>query len=138
MLPDIVTCNFKEMATARENIDLFRNAGFDFEEFGENTLKLTYVPSMCEEFNTKTLFLNILHEIEDVAVNDIEEKEKRFIRAVAINSLEDRKTPITEEEIDTLVQQLLFLEEPFTAEQGKPTAIKMSRSDIEKKFARRK
>ena len=138
LLPDIVTCNFKEMATARENIDLFRNAGFDFEEFGENTLKLTYVPSMCEEFNTKTLFLNILHEIEDVAVNDIEEKEKRFIRAVAINSLEDRKTPITEEEIDTLVQQLLFLEEPFTAEQGKPTAIKMSRSDIEKKFARRK
>lgn len=138
LLPDIVTCTFKEMSIARENIELFRNAGFDFEEFGENTIKLTCVPSMCEEFNTKTLFLNILNEIGDIAVNDIQEKEKKFIRAVAINSIEEQKVPMTEEEIDDLIQDLLSLEDPFSAEQGRPTAIKMSRADIEKKFARRK
>ena len=138
LLPDIVTCNFKEMSIAKENIELFRNAGFDFEEFGENTLKLTYVPSMCEEFNTKILFLNILNEIGDIAVNDIEEKEKRFIRAVAVNSLEDRKGALTAEDVDELIQDLLSLNEPFSTEHGRPTAVKMARTDIEKKFARRK
>ena len=138
LLPDIVTCTFKEMSIAKENVELFRNAGFDFEEFGENTLKLTAVPSMCEEFNTKTLFLNILNEIGDIAVNDLEEKEKKFIRAVAINSTEENRLLLSEEEIDDLLQQLLSLDEPFMSEQGRPTAVKMNRSDIEKKFARRK
>lgn len=138
LLPDIVTCSSKEMSLAKENIELFRNAGFDFEEFGENTIKLTSVPSMCEELNTKALFLNILSEIENVAVNDIEEKEKKFIRAVAVNSTISPKLKIDEKEVDNLLQELLSLEEPFTAPQGKSTAIKMSRSDIEKKFARRK
>ena len=138
LLPDIVTCSFKEMSVARENIELFRNAGFDFEEFGENTIKLTSVPSMCEELNTKTLFLNILSAIGNVAVNDIEEKEKKFIRAVAVNSTIKPKLKLDEKEVDNLVKELLSLEEPFTAPQGKSTAIKISKNDIEKKFARRK
>ena len=138
LLPDIATCSFKEMSIARENIALFRNAGFDFEEFGENTLKLTAVPSMCEELNTKNLFMSILKEIGDIAVNDIEEKEKRFIRAIAVNSTVKPKIKLDAKEVDSLIQELFSLEEPFISEHGRPSAIKMSRNDIEKKFARRK
>ena len=138
LLPDIVSCNFKQMATARENVELFRKAGFDFEEFGENTLKLTAVPTDCEELNTKKLFLNILDAIGDVAVNDIAEKEKKLIKAIAINSIENPNLKLDQKEIDKLIRELLSLEEPFTSEHGRNTAIKMSRGDIEKKFARRK
>ena len=45
---------------------------------------------------------------------------------------------IVEKEVDNLMQSLLSLNEPFTIEHGRNTAIKMSRNDIEKKFARRK
>ena len=138
LLPDIVTCTFREMSIARENIELFRNAGFDFEEFGENTIKLTAVPSMCEELNTKTLFLNILNDIGNIAINDIEEKEKKFISAVAVHSTIKPKLKLDEKEVDNLMQELLSIDNPFKAPQGKPTALKMSRGDIEKKFARRK
>lgn len=138
LLPDIVTCSIREMSIAKENVELFNKAGFDFEEFGENTLKLTAVPSMCEELNTKTLFLKILNEIGNVAVNDIEEKEKKFIRAIAVNSTTRPKLKLDEKEVDNLVQELLSLEEPFSAPQGRSTAVKIARSDIEKKFARRK
>ena len=138
LLPDIVTCSFTEMAIARENIRLFRNAGFDYEEFGDNTIKLTAVPSMCEDLNTKILFINILRDIGNVAVNDIEAKEKKFISSVAEHSTVKPKLKLDEKEVDSLMQELLSLDEPFLSEQGKPTAIKMSRWDIEKKFARRK
>lgn len=138
LLPDIVTCSVREMSIARENVELFNKAGFEFEEFGENTLKLTAVPEMCEELNTKTLFLNILNEIGNVAVNDIEEKEKKFIRAIAVNSTIKPKLRLDEKEVDSLVQELLSLDEPFSAPQGRSTAVKIARGDIEKKFARRK
>ena len=36
------------------------------------------------------------------------------------------------------LQQLLSLPNPFTCPHGRPTAIKMTQTDIEKKFARRK
>lgn len=138
LLPDIITVSYREMSIARENVELFENAGFAFEEFGENTLKLTAVPSICEELNTKQLFINVLNEIDRVALNEKEEKEEKFIIAVAKNATTKIKRALDEREIDELLQKLLILENPFDTTHGSVTAIKMSRADIEKKFSRRK
>ena len=138
LLADIVTASYREMSLARENVELFENAGFAFEEFGENTLKLIAVPSFCEELNTKQLFLNVLNEIDRVALNEKEEKEEKFIIAVAKNATTKIRRILDEKEIDELMQKLLTLENPFDTVHGEVTAIKMSRADIEKKFSRRK
>ena len=45
---------------------------------------------------------------------------------------------LTKEEIDNLMSELLKLPNPFTCPHGRPTAIKMDKNDLEKKFARRK
>jgi len=138
LLPDIITVTYREMSLARENVELFANAGFAFEEFGENTLKLTAVPSICEELNTKQIFINVLNEIDRVALDEKEEKEEKFIVAVAKNATTKIKRALDEREIDELLQRLLTLENPFDTAHGTITAIKMSRADIEKKFSRRK
>ena len=67
LLPDIITLSYRENELAHENKDVFNKAGFEFEEFGINTVKLTAVPSMCEVLNTKELFLDILDEIDGQA-----------------------------------------------------------------------
>lgn len=138
LLPDIITVTYREMSIARENVELFYNAGFAFEEFGDNTLKLVAVPSICEDLNTKQLFINVLNEIDRVALDEKEEKEEKFIVAVAKNATTRIKRALDEREIDELLQRLLVLENPFDTEHGSITAIKMSRADIEKKFSRRK
>ena len=94
LLPDIITLSYRENELAHENKDVFNKAGFEFEEFGINTVKLTAVPSMCEVLNTKELFLDILDEI-------------------------------------------LSLDNPFTCPHGRPTAIKISLYDLERKFSRK-
>ena len=45
---------------------------------------------------------------------------------------------LTKEEVDTLMKKLLVLPNPFTCPHGRPTAIKMDKIDLEKKFNRRK
>ena len=47
LLPDIINLSHKEMDIAKENMDMFRKAGFTLEEFGENTIKLSGVPNIC-------------------------------------------------------------------------------------------
>ena len=40
-------------------------------------------------------------------------------------------------EVAKLMEQLLVLPNPFTCPHGRPTAIKMTKNDIERKFSRR-
>ena len=44
---------------------------------------------------------------------------------------------LEEREIRGLLDQLLVLENPFTCPHGRPTAIRITKMEIEKKFGRR-
>lgn len=138
LLPDVITLTHKEMDIARENMDKFEKAGFVLEEFGENTIKLTGVPNICLELDTKELFLETLDEINTVARTAKQEIEERFIATIACKAAVKANMALTEEEVDSLLSELLKLPNPFTCPHGRPTAIKLSKTDIEKKFARRK
>ena len=137
LMPDIITLTHKELDIAKENIDMFARAGFTFEEFGDNTIKLVSVPGMCESLNTKQLFLDLLDEIDTVAVTARQEKEDKFIATVACKAAVKGKMKLDVREVDALMKELLSLPNPFSCPHGRPTAIKMTKVDMEKKFSRR-
>ena len=137
LLPDIINLSHKEMDIAKENMEMFEKAGFTLEEFGENTIKLSGVPNICLDLDTKELFLETLDEINTVARTAKQEKEEKFIATVACKAAVKANMALTKEEVDNLMSQLLVLPNPFTCPHGRPTAIKMTKTDIEKKFSRR-
>ena len=137
LLPDIITLTHKEMDILNENMDMFRKAGFTLEEFGENTIKLTGVPNVCIDLDTKELFLETLDEINTVARTAKQEIEEKFIATVACKAAVKANMALSKEEVDSLMEKLLKLPNPFTCPHGRPTAIRMSKTDIEKKFSRR-
>lgn len=137
LLPDIITLSHKEMEIARENIDMFEKAGFSLEEFGENTIKLTGVPTVCIDIDNKELFLETLDEINTVARTAKQEKEEKFIATVACKAAVKAHMVLAKEEVENLMDKLLELPNPFTCPHGRPTAIKMTKYDIERKFARK-
>ena len=87
--------------------------------------------------NTKQLFLELLDEIDNYGKTDRQEKEERFIATIACKSAVKAKMKLTEREVDKLMERLLELPNPFTCPHGRPTAIKMTKYDIERKFARK-
>ena len=137
LLPDIITLSHKEMEIAKDNMDLFKNAGFSLEEFGENTIKLTGVPTVCLDIDNKELFLETLDEINTIARTAKQEKEERFIATVACKAAVKANMVLDKAEVENLMDKLLELPNPFTCPHGRPTAIKMSKYDIERKFARK-
>ena len=137
LLPDVITLTHKEMDIAKENMQMFEKAGFSLEEFGENTIKLTGVPTVCVDLDTKELFLETLDEINTVARTAKQEKEEKFIATVACKAAVKANMALDEQEVDSLMDKLLELPNPFTCPHGRPTAIKMSQYDIERKFARK-
>ncbi len=138
LLPDIITLSHKEKAIVRENLDLFKKAGFMLEEFGDNTIRLIGVPSICMDMDTKELFLEILDTIDTVAITAKQEKEDKFLATIACKAAVKANMNLTKEEVDNLMKKLLVLPNPFTCPHGRPTAIKMDKMDLERKFNRRK
>ena len=137
LLPDVITLTHKEMDIAKDNFSLFREAGFILEEFGENTIKLSGVPDVCIDLNTQELFKETLDEINTVARTAKQEKEERFIATVACKAAVKANMKLAEEEVKSLMDRLLELQNPFTCPHGRPTVIKLSKYEIERKFARK-
>ena len=137
LLPDVINLEPKKMAIAKENMDLFKKAGFDVEEFGDNTIKLSGVPNICIDLDTRQLFIDILDEVNTVSRIAKQEIEEKFIETVACKAATKSHLAVTAQEVDVLMQQLLSLPQPFNSPSGEPTAIRMSKIDIEKKFSRR-
>ena len=137
LLPDVITLTHKEMDIAKENMEMFRKAGFTLEEFGDNTIKLTGVPTVCIDLDTKELLLETLDEINTVARTAKQEKEEKFIATVACKAAVKANMALDTKEVESLMDKLLSLPNPFTCPHGRPTAIKMTKYDIERKFARK-
>lgn len=137
LMPDIITLSHKEVETIKENLEMFEKAGFSLEAFGENTIKLNGVPNICMDMNTKQLFLDLLDEVDSYSVSDRQEREDRFIATIACKSAVKANMKLDEKEVDSLMEKLLQLPNPFTCPHGRPTAIKMSKYDIERKFSRK-
>ena len=137
LLPDVITLTHKEMDIAKDNMKMFEQAGFTLEEFGDNTIKLTGVPAVCIDLDTKELFLETLDEINTVARTAKQEKEEKFIATVACKAAVKANMALTQQEVESLMDKLLQLPNPFTCPHGRPTVIKMTKYDIERKFARK-
>ena len=137
LLPDVITLSKKDMEIAKDNADMLRKAGFIFEQFGEDTIKLTEVPEMCIDMETRELFLEILKEINSVARTAKKEIEEKFLQTVSKKVVEDECKTVTKEDAQGIIEKLLTLDNPFENSKGNSIAIKMSKYDIERKFSRK-
>ena len=137
LVPDIINLTNKEMGIFKDNKEMFNKAGFVADEFGDNTVKLTGVPEFCLKFNTQEIFLETLDEIDTVARTAKQEIEDKFLATIACKAAVKAHMALTEDEVNSLMSQLLELPNPFSCPHGRPTIIKMSKTDIEKKFSRR-
>ena len=137
LIPDVITLSHKDMEIVKDNAEMLKKAGFIFDNFGENTVKLTEVPEICADLETKELFLEILEKINSVARTQKSEVKEKFAQIIAENVAKKLEIGTKQDEIENLIDKLLILPNPFIATDGTPIAIKMSKYDIERKFARK-
>ena len=130
LIPEVYNLSHKEIEFLKENIELFRNTGFDIELFGEDSVKISGIPDIEYKVNKNRMFLDVLDEMlttERTAIKDVEE---RFIATVACKAAVKANMDLTRQEVDSLIQRLLKLKNPFTCPHGRPTTIKFSKKEL--------
>ena len=134
LVPEVYDLTHKEIEFVKNNIEMFRNIGFDIEIFGENTVKISGIPDIDYRVNSKNVFLDTLDEMLTNERSSSKDIEERFIATVACKAAVKANMDLRPQEVDELIQNLLTLKNPYTCPHGRPTTIKFSKEEIGKKL----
>jgi DNA mismatch repair protein MutL len=120
----------------RENEDVLREMGFDIERLGDDSYVIRAIP---------VVFHGMLEEEEmaEVMTQLVEERGKKEERIKVLFSTAACRASIkageklSYEDMREIVERLQIAKIPFTCPHGRPTMIRMSKKEIEKRFKRR-
>ena len=136
MPPIIVTLTGAEEAVLNDNIDSFRNIGFEIENFGGNEYALRGVPTDLFRHSEKELFLAILDELaENPGLGSFKTIDEK-IAGMACKASVKGGDRIGFEQAEKLIDELLTLDNPYNCPHGRPTIISITKTEMEKKFQR--
>lgn len=135
LFPTVTDLTPSEFHLLDEHKELIRKLGFEIKHFGGRTILVTAVPSLIRNKSGEVFLKEILSQLEE------EEKvEKDRIKAVAksfaCHGARKAGERLNQEEMENLVRQLFNTEEPYSCPHGRPTVIKLSLEELNKKFGR--
>jgi DNA mismatch repair protein MutL len=136
LTPEVIELTSEDYIFYVENKEIFKNAGFFIEEFGENTIKLSEVPNFLGKPQLKEFFMSILENLKRLGSGETYEVKYNKIASLSCKAAVKANDVLSFDEMRALINNLRFLEDPFNCPHGRPTIIKMSLMEFEKKFKR--
>ena len=134
--PMVITVSMAEAEVLSQYKDVFVQLGFLIESFGGNEFCIREVPANLYGIGERELFIELLDSISreagTVSVDVISAKLASMACKMSIKGNQKVSLP----EVEHLLDELMKLENPYQCPHGRPTIIKMSRYEIEKKFKR--
>lgn len=134
--PVILTLTGKEEQLLKEQMPAFEELGFEIEEFGSGSYAIRSMPSDLYGCSEKELFTDILDELGENPMKGSPEVVLNKLASMACKAAVKGNNKLSHEEAESLIDELLTLENPYHCPHGRPTIISMSKYEIEKKFKR--
>lgn len=135
MFPEVIELTDIEMNYFMENIDVFKDLGFDIDEFGHKSIALRTIPIIFGKQNPRDLFLDILDNLDSGIKSNYDTKVEKIMKIACTNAIKSGDN-IKDIEIMALVKDLMACDNPYTCPHGRPTIMEMTKPDIEKQFLR--
>lgn len=134
--PIIISVTPKEADIIQQYNTYFEELGFQIEDFGMNAYAIRGIPYDLFGYEVKDLFETILTEMSESPVRGVPQIIREKIASMACKAAVKGNNYMTYEEADTLIEQLLSLDNPYNCPHGRPTIVTMSKYEMEKKFKR--
>ena len=135
--PIILNLSMQEEEALNTHMDIFTNIGFEIEPFGGDSYAIRAVPDNLFSIAKRDLFTEMLDQLVDgihssLAPDIVAEKVASMSCKAAVKG----NFRLSAAEVETLIGELLELENPYHCPHGRPTIIAMTKRELEKKFKR--
>lgn len=135
LTPIVIELTPGEYRKTMDNLDFFNLLGFETEAFGDRSIILRGVPMIFGSPDGKGLYLEILDGLEEGLTLPYEIRLDRIMK-IACTKAVKAGDKLDNREINSLLTQLMDCENPLTCPHGRPTVVRMTKQELEKKFLR--
>lgn len=135
--PIVLNLSMQETQLLQTHMDLFQGIGFEIEEFGGDSYAIRAVPDNLFSIAKKDLLIEMLDALsEEISSKEAPDMIAEKIASMSCKAAVKGNSRLSAAEVDTLIGELLELENPYHCPHGRPTIIAMTKRELEKKFKR--
>lgn len=135
LMPYILTVNAQEFSFLVSQFEALRALGFDIDEFGGTSVKVSSVPLDLFGMDIEAFFREVLSSMESLRAIRLSDIARDKLATMACKAAVKGGERLTEEEAKRLLSDMdgdMGLKCPH----GRPAVVKMKKSDFEKLFKR--
>jgi len=119
------------------NLPLLREIGFELEEFGRNSFRLTAIPALFTQKDPRAAINSVVEDFEEDEAPLQGMIEDRLIARICKRMAVKGGSVLSSEEQQALLSDLEACSSPRTCPHGRPTMIHLSVDLLERQFGRR-
>jgi len=135
LTPMILRLSAREIALIMDNLEPLRDAGYDVEPFGETDIQVRAVPFILGKADLKPAFMDTVNALNRVRSATVDMRRAEVMQ-MACKSAVKGGDPLSRDEIEVLIRQMLQTGAPPTCPHGRPVMKVISRRELEKMFKR--
>lgn len=135
LVPYILTLNREEGAFFAEHLETIREIGFDIEEFGGGSFKISAVPLDLQDIDLSAFFADVLAEVGTLRAIKLSELLRDKLAMTACKHAVKGGMLLTDAEQQALFA-MLHGDMGLKCPHGRPVAVRMTKAEIEKLFKR--
>ena len=135
LMPETLVLTGAEFGIYSDNADFFAEAGFEIEEFGHNTVRISMIPvslDMSDAASSVTEMISVL----GAGREKISALRDKALYTVACKAALKAGQKLSENEQKELIKNVLALSGQATCPHGRPVILKLTKHQIEKQFKR--
>ncbi len=135
LLPYTMYLDEVDLSILREKRELLNSIGFDIDVDDEKII-LKAIPSMIIDANLNDLMIEIIAELKDADDFKLSKTFKHKIATAACRSAIKGGDHLTNKQIESFIEFYKQSGAPLRCPHGRPTIVKISKTEIEKLFKR--
>ena len=134
--PLVIEVSAREMQNFLAAQPFFARLGFETEPFGAGAIKISGVPYLFNQAMKKENFIYLLDQMEEKNFKLNAETIDHELATMACKAAVKGNDRLSRQEYEGLISELLTLKNPYHCPHGRPTLIKMTRYELDRKFKR--
>ncbi|MCR4596656.1 MAG: DNA mismatch repair endonuclease MutL [Lachnospiraceae bacterium] len=134
--PVIMPLNNSEMSILEDNIGHFNEMGFNIDVFGDHEIAIRAVPMDLYDNRPAELVSEVISDLMDMKRSETPDSIRTRIATMACKASVKGNNTMSLEEVETLLDEMLTLDNPYNCPHGRPTLITMTKTELDKRFHR--
>lgn len=132
----VISLSSTEADAVEKHLPSLKRLGFEIEHFGGREYSISAIPNILPSVNKEVWLGELISELLEVDSVKNTESILEKIASMSCKAAIKGNQKISFEEAKILIDELLELDNPYNCPHGRPTVIKMTKTEIEKKFKR--